>query len=1509
MSFRILTSVFAALVFAGGLWTASCGGGDSPTAPTPAPPTPPPPPPPAPTVSVVEVSPAMATLEVGKTQRFIATARASDGTVISGVEFAWSSSNTAVVTINNSGLATAVAAGTATIRATGNGVSSAAATITVTMAPVASVAISPSATQELMVGEMVTFTAMARTAGGAVRGDVSISWASSDTSVVTITSAGVATAVGAGMAMVRATADGITSSPVTINVAEPPPPEPVVASVTVSPSEAMIEVGAMQQFAAKALTSDGMEVPEAEITWSSSDEMVATVDSDGLATGVGAGAAMITATADSVSGMATLTVAEPPPPEPVVASVTVSPSEAMIEVGAMQQFAAKALTSDGMEVPEAEITWSSSDEMVATVDSDGLATGVGAGAAMITATADSISGTAALTVAEPPPPEPVVATVTVSPTEAMIEVGATQQFAAMALTSDEMEVPDAEITWSSSDDMVATVDSDGLATGVGAGATMITATADSISGMAALTVAEPPPPEPVVAIVTVSPTEAMIEVGATQQFEAMALTSDGMEVPDAEIMWSSSDEMVARVDLDGLATGVGAGAAMITATADSISGTATLTVAEPPPPEPVVASVTVSPTEAMIEVGATQQFEAMALTSDGMEVPDAEIMWSSSDEMVARVDLDGLATGVGAGAAMITATADSISGMATLTVAEPPPPEPVVATVTVSPASMMIMVGGMFQFTAVAMTADGMVVEDVDFSWMSDDTEVARVDETGLVTAVAAGTAMITAMGNDVTSMPATITVEESPPVVASVEIVDAMPVMLEVGDTHQFMAVARTPEGTMVGGLTFAWSSDDNEVATVDSTGLVNAVGAGMADITATTEETTSEPVTVTVAEPPPIVDRVTVTPSSATIEEGETRRFTATAFESDNTVIPDKTFTWSSSNPSVATVSPSSGPATTVRGVIAGTTTIEATVDGKSDTATLTVTEPPPVVSRVSVSPSSATIEEGDTRRFRATAYTSDNEVIPGKTFTWRSSNTTVATVSPSSGSSTTARGVSAGSTTIRASVDGESDTATLTVTEPPPVVDRVSVSPSTASIEEGETRRFRATAYESDGTEIPGKTFTWSSSNPSVATVSPSSGSSTTARGVNAGSTTIRASVDGKSDTARLTVTEPPPVVDRVSVSPSTASIEEGDTRQFTATAYESDGTEIPGKTFSWTSSNLSVATVSPSSGSSTTARGVNAGSTTIRASVDGKSDTARLTVTEPPPVVDRVTVSPSSASIEEGETRRFTATAYESDNTVIPGKTFTWTSSNTTVATINSSGLAEGKQAGSTTIRASVDGKSDTATLTVTEPPPVVDRVAVTPSSASIEEGETRQFTATAYESDNTVIPGKTFTWTSSNTTVATINSSGLAEGKQAGSTTITASVDGKSDTATLTVTEPAPMLRSRTGTISGRNNYNSGGSVTLSQTSDGKLELKITGLSTPSGAPDVYVALYTSSNINWGSGASLPSGARSFGEVSRQSGTKTWTFTPASGENIDSWSHLILHCRLIDSEVGSASLSN
>ncbi len=561
----------------------------------------------------------------------------------------------------------------------------------------------------------------------------------------------------------------------------------------------------------------------------------------------------------------------------------------------------------------------------------------------------------------------------------------------------------------------------------------------------------------------------------------------------------------------------------------------------------------------------------------------------------------------------------------------------------------------------------------------------------------------------------------------------------------------------------------------------------------------------------PPPVVNRVTVTPATPSIHEGETQQFSATAYDSNNMVITGKTFTWTSGDTSVATVS-ASGLAT---GKDTGSTTIKASVDRVSGTATLTVTEPPPpppppppVVHRVTVTPATPSIAVGETQQFTATAYDSSGTEITGKTFTWTSSDTSVATISTSG----LATGKTAGVTAITAEVDDTSNAVRLTVTKPPPppppppVVHRVTVTPATPSIAVGETQQFTATAYDSSGTEITGKTFTWTSSDTSVATISTSG----LATGKTAGVTAITAEVDDTSNAVRLTVTKPPPppppppVVHRVTVTPATPSIAVGETQQFTATAYDSSGTEISGKTFTWTSSDTSVATISTSG----LATGKTAGVTAITAEVDDTSNAVRLTVTKPPPppppppVVHRVTVTPATPSIAVGETQQFTATAYDSSGTEISGKTFTWTSSDTSVATISTSGLATGKTAGVTAITAEVDDTSNAVRLTVTKPPPppppppVVHRVTVTPATPSIAVGETQQFTATAYDSSGTEISGKTFTWTSNDTTVANINSSGLATAVNAGSTTITATTDGVSGTASLTVTEPptCPMLK-------------------------------------------------------------------------------------------------------------------
>ncbi|MGC2636540.1 MAG: Ig-like domain-containing protein [Acidobacteriaceae bacterium] len=174
------------------------------------------------------------------------------------------------------------------------------------------------------------------------------------------------------------------------------------------------------------------------------------------------------------------------------------------------------------------------------------------------------------------------------------------------------------------------------------------------------------------------------------------------------------------------------------------------------------------------------------------------------------------------------------------------------------------------------------------------------------------------------------------------------------------------------------------------------------------------------------------------------------------------------------------------------------------------------------------------------------------------------------------------------------------------------------------------------------------------------------------------------------------------------------------------------------------------------------------------------------------VATISVSPSSPSIAVGATEQFTATAKDSSGKPITAVTFTWASSATGVATVTSGGLATGVAAGTAQITASASGVTSSAdTLTVTAP--VVATIAVSPSSPSIAVGATEQFSATAKDSSGNTISGVTFTWASSKTAVATIDSSGLATGVAAGTTQITASasnVTSAEDTLTVTQAQSA-----------------------------------------------------------------------------------------------------------------------
>jgi uncharacterized protein YjdB len=259
-----------------------------------------------------------------------------------------------------------------------------------------------------------------------------------------------------------------------------------------------------------------------------------------------------------------------------------------------------------------------------------------------------------------------------------------------------------------------------------------------------------------------------------------------------------------------------------------------------------------------------------------------------------------------------------------------------------------------------------------------------------------------------------------------------------------------------------------------------------------------------------------------------------------------------------------------------------------------------------------------------------------------------------------------------------------------------------------------------------------------------------------------------------------------VTAVAVTPGTASIAMTATQQFTATATYSDGsTANVTSSAAWTVSNSAIATVNASG----TATPVAAGSTTITATLSKVSGSASLAITASAPTLSTIAVTPATASIGVADTQQFVATGTYSDgSTKTITATVTWTSSSTATATITSAGLATGVAAGSSTITASLSGISGTASLTVTATAPTLTSIAVTPNPASFASDATQQFTATGtYSNGTTANVSTSATWTSSNPAAATIDSSGLASGVAAGTTTIKAAIGSVSGSAAATVT--------------------------------------------------------------------------------------------------------------------------
>ena len=348
----------------------------------------------------------------------------------------------------------------------------------------------------------------------------------------------------------------------------------------------------------------------------------------------------------------------------------------------------------------------------------------------------------------------------------------------------------------------------------------------------------------------------------------------------------------------------------------------------------------------------------------------------------------------------------------------------------------------------------------------------------------------------------------------------------------------------------------------------------------------------------------------------------------------------------------------------------------------------------------------------------------------------------------------------------------------TEPPPYFPEpttVTVSPATAELVALDaTVQLSAEVQDQQGQVMAGATVAWASSATTAATVDASG--LVTALGN--GTVTITATAGEASGSAAVTVAQ---VVSSVTVAPDSATVLEGDTLRLAATATDANGHVVTAAEFVWASADTLVAVVDTSG----LVTGVGAGLVQVTATAAEITGHGALTVVVPVPTT--VAVTPDTVVlIALGHSTQLTAEVRDQAGRAMEGIPVAWSSADTTVAVVDSSGLVTAVSNGAVTVTATAGEAAGEARVTVMQS---AGLVTVSPSVDTVAPGDTLRLVAEAYDENGHVVDGAVFMWSSSDAPVATVDPSGLVRGAGEGTATITATAGDVSGTSEITVVNP------------------------------------------------------------------------------------------------------------------------
>ena len=691
-----------------------------------------------------------------------------------------------------------------------------------------------------------------------------IVWTTSNEDVAVVTSTGKIYAVGAGTAIITASIGKVSAScEVTVEKGTITP----TVGIEIPKAEAIqLDQETLKLYEGKTVVLMATVVGESEdtIKWTSSDENVVIVSSNGKVVGVGEGNATVTAYIDEVSVSCKVTVEKTtitPPTEitptvtqPIGVSPTITPlpgneipkAEAIkLDQETLKLYEGKTATlvATVVGVSKDTIKWTSSDENVVIVSSSGKVIGVGKGTATVTACIDEVCVSCEVTVEK----GTITPSTEISPTITPTVGNETPKAEAVQLDRETLKLYEGKnailvativgesedtIKWTSSNENVVIVSSTGKVVGVSEGIATVTVYIDEVSASCEVTVEK----GSAIPSTGVSPTITPPTGNETPKAEAVQLNQKTIKLYEGKIVtlvatvvgeskdtvkWKSSDENIAIVSSNGKVIGVGKGTATITAYIDEVSVSCEVTV-ETGNVLPPTGIETPKADCIKLDKEILKLYKGKTATLVATVTGESEdtIKWTSSDENVAIVSSNGKVIGIGEGSATVTVSIDGVSASCEVTVEKATVIPPTEASLTLNKTKYTLYTAGRKKLT-LAATLNGAKLSGDKVTWSSSNTKVAKVNSKGVVTAKKAGKATITAIASNGLKVKCTITVKKP-----SIKLKTKSVITLKEGKTLKIKATS-TPGGK------FTYKTSSKKIATVSSKGVIKAKKKGTADIT----------------------------------------------------------------------------------------------------------------------------------------------------------------------------------------------------------------------------------------------------------------------------------------------------------------------------------------------------------------------------------------------------------------------------------------------------------------------------------------------------------------------------------------------------------------------------------------------------------------------------------------------------------------------------------------------------